>query len=127
MKRQKKSHKSPKLKTEEERKLHELSGFGHYEVISPLPLFGGRAVIEIPSPKMNLMYSGGDMVEQFKKNGMNVEEILIPKENPLEDVDNTPLDEYIDVMHHIWIEYLLWQAKHILERSNREEIHREEE
>ena len=90
--------------------------------------------MEIPSLKMSLMYSGVDMVEQFKQNGMNVEEILIPKENPLEDVDNIPLDEYLDVldeyldvMHYIRIKCLLWQAKHIMEKSNREEIHREEE
>lgn len=92
-----------------------------------LPVFRGRAVLGGSPPRMGKVYFGEAMVEQLKQKGINVHEIGIRKENPPEDVDKIPVDEYLDVMQYILIECLLWQAKNITERSNREGIHREEE
>ena len=92
-----------------------------------LPVFKGRAVLGGLPPRMDKVYFGEAMVEQLKQKGINVHEIGIRKENPLEDVDKIPVDEYLDVMQYIMIECLLWQAKHIMEKSNREGIHKEEE
>ena len=92
-----------------------------------LYVFGGRAVFAGLPPRMGKVYFGEAMVEQLKQKGVNVHEIGILKENPPEDVDKIPVDEYLDVMQNLMINCLLWQAKNITERSNREGIHKEEE
>ena len=53
-----------------------------------LPVFKGRAVLGGLPPRMGKVYFGEALVEQLKQKGINVHEIGIRKENPLEELIN---------------------------------------